>query len=148
MDSSLNISSETINLSKYLLENKDSLDLVLNNLNKLSDKSKSFFKDSLTKDDRIDNQLLEINQFQTHGYAWFETYRIGLRETLNWFTRLDKNNEAKEIDASITLFAFAEYLTQISNGIMMSQSEIVRPKDLGLDQNDFLFMKEESVKIS
>ena len=59
---------------------------------------------------------------------------------------MDKNNEAKEIDASITLFAFAEYLTQISNGIMMSQSEMVRPKDLGLEQNDFLFMQEESVK--
>ncbi len=146
MDSSLNISSETINLNKYLLENKDCLDLIISNLNKLSDKSKSFFKDSLTKDGRIDNQLLEINQFQTHGYAWFETYRIGLRETLNWFTRLEKNNEAKEIDASITLFAFAEYLTQISNGIMMSQSEMVRPKDLGLEQNDFLFMQEESVK--
>ena len=82
MDSSLNISSETINLNKYLLENKDSLDLIISNLNKLSDKSKSFFKDSLTKDGRIDNQLLEINQFQTHGYAWFETYRIGLEKLL------------------------------------------------------------------
>ncbi len=146
MDSSVNITSETINFNKYLLENKDSLDAILSNLEILSNKSKRFFKESMTKDSRIDNHLLEINQFQTHGFAWFETYRIGLRETLNWFMRLQENNLAKEIDASITLFAFAEYLTQMSNGIMMSQSEVVRPVDLGLEQKDFEFMNEVSIK--
>ena len=46
MDSSLNITSESINLNKYLLENKDSLDLVLRNLEKLSNKSNIFLKKS------------------------------------------------------------------------------------------------------
>ena len=102
-------------------------------------------KSTLTKDDRIDNQLLELNQFQTHGFAWFETYRIGLRETYNWYSRLTQENKDSEIDASITIFAFAEYLTQMSNGIMMSQSEIIRPRDLGLKDNDFNFLKDNEI---
>ena len=40
---------------------------------------------------------------------------------------------------------FSEYLMQIKNGIMMSQSEIIRPEDLGLASEDFGFFNEENV---
>ncbi len=146
MDSSVNINSEIISFKKYLLSNTDILKDILNNLEKISCKSREAFKAVLTKDNRIDNQLLELNQSKTHGFAWFDTYRIGLRETLNWFTRLHDDEKSSEIDAAVTLFAFAEYLTQMRNGIMMSQSEIVRPSDLHLDETDFAFMNDESVK--
>ncbi len=146
MDSSLNLNSEIINFKEYLGSKKDILQQILRDLENLSDKSKSYLKTQLTKGDRIDNQLLEIHQFQTHGFAWFETYRIGLRETLNWFSRLAEEGKASEIDASITIFAFAEYLTQMRNGIMMSQSEIIRPNDLGLEDSDFNFLNEKDVK--
>ena len=146
MDSSININSEIISFKKYLLSNTVILNDILNKLEKISCKSKEAFKTALTKDNRIDNQLLELNQSKTHGFAWFDTYRIGLRETLNWFIRLNDENKSSEIDASITLFAFAEYLTQMRNGIMMSQSEIVRPSDLHLDEIDFEFMNDEPVK--
>ena len=146
MDSSLNLNSEIINFKEYLGSKKDILQQILSDLENLSDKSKSYLKSQLTKGDRIDNQLLEIHQFQTHGFAWFETYRIGLRETLNWFSRLAEEGKASEIDASITIFAFAEYLTQMRNGIMMSQSEIIRPNDLGLEDSDFNFLNEKDVK--
>ena len=119
MDSSLNLNSEIINFKEYLGSKKDILQQILRDLENLSDKSKSYLKSQLTKGDRIDNQLLEIHQFQTHGFAWFETYRIGLRETLNWFSRLAEEGKASEIDASITIFAFSEYLLQMKNGIMM-----------------------------
>ena len=146
MDSSVNINSETINFKEYLIANKDVLKNILDHLETVAAKSKNFLKSSLTKDSRIDNQLLEINQFQTHGFAWFETYRIGLRETLGWFNRLDDNGKASEIDASITLLAFGEYLTQMKSGIMMSQSEIIRPTDLGLEEKDFDFINDDAVK--
>ncbi len=74
MDSSVNINSETINFKKYLTANKDVLASILNHLEVVSNKAKDHLKSSLTKDDRIDNQLMEINQLQTHGFAWFETY--------------------------------------------------------------------------
>ncbi len=146
MDSSANINSEIINFRQYVDSNSNALKSILNKLEILSNKSKDFLKSALTKDSRIDNQLLEINQFQTHGFAWFETYRIGLRETFNWYTRLASDDKASEIDASITLFAFAEYITQMSNGIMMSQSEIIRPKDLGLESSDFNFLNDKEIK--
>ena len=146
MDSSVNINSEIINFKEYLSGNTDHFISILNSLENISLKAKDFLKSSLTKNDRIDNQLLEINQFQTHGFAWFETYRIGLRETFNWYKRLDESSKASEVDASVTLFAFAEYLTQMKNGIMMSQSEIVRPSDLGLTDLDFNFMDNATIK--
>ena len=146
MDSSVNINSEIISFKKYLLSNTLTLKEILEKLETISSKSRESFKSALTKDNRIDNQLLELNQSKTHGFAWFDTYRIGLRETLNWFVRLNDNDKSSEIDAAVTLFAFAEYLTQMRNGIMMSQSEMVRPSDLHLDETDFEFMNDESVK--
>ncbi len=146
MDSSVNINSEIINFKQYLLSNTDILKEILSKLEHVSTKSRESFKSALTKDNRIDNQLLEINQSKTHGFAWFDTYRIGLRETLNWFIRLNNDNKSSEIDAAVTLFAFAEYLMQMRNGIMMSQSEIVRPSDLHLDETDFEFMNDDSVR--
>ena len=146
MDSSVNINSETISFKKYLLSNTFVLKDILNKLETISSKSREAFKAALTKDNRIDNQLLELNQSKTHGFAWFDTYRIGLRETLNWFIRLNDDDKSSEIDAAVTLFAFAEYLNQMKNGIMMSQSEMVRPSDLHLDETDFEFMNDELVK--
>ena len=146
MDSSVNINSEILNFKQYISSNKDVFTKILKELEGVSEKTKDFLKSTLTKNDRIDNQLLELNQFQTHGFAWFETYRIGLRETYNWYSRLSQENKDSEIDASITIFAFAEYLTQMGNGIMMSQSEIIRPHDLGLNDNDFNFLKDNEIK--
>ncbi len=143
MDSSVNINSDVINYKKYLIANQSTFKGILDNLEELAKKANNSLKSNLLKDGRIDNQLLELYQFQTHGFAWFETYRIGLRETFNWFVRLNEDDKASEIDASIAIFAFAEYLTQMKNGIMMSQSEIIRPRDLGLEDKDFNFMNND-----
>ena len=143
MDTSLNISTDQkfdYN-SNQLIETYGNL---VDELKVLSKKSKTFLKNSVVKDDRIDNQLLEKFQFQSHGLAWFETYVISLRETLNWYKTLCEKNKESEIDKHILQFAFSEYLMQIKNGIMMSQSEIIRPDFLGLDSSDFSFI--DSVK--
>ncbi len=145
MDSSANINSDVINFKQFLLANKSLYADILQKLETISNKANNHLKSLLTKDNRIDNNLLEVNQFQTHGYAWFETYRIGLRETLNWFINLSESGQASEIDASITIFAFSEYLLQMKNGIMMSQSEIIRPNDLGINDEDFKFIEDPSI---
>mgnify|MGYP001169311863 FL=1 len=81
MDSSSNINSEIVNFKQYIVSNKESFNKILSSIEKISEKSKIYLKSVLTKDERIDNNLLELYQFQTHGYAWFETYKISLRET-------------------------------------------------------------------
>ena len=143
MDTSLNISTDQkFNYnSNELIETYSNL---VDELKVLSKKSKTFLKNSVVKDDRIDNHLLEKFQFQSHGLAWFETYVISLRETLNWYKTLCEKNKDSEIDKHILQFAFSEYLMQIKNGIMMSQSEIIRPDFLGLESSDFSFI--DSVK--
>jgi (2S)-methylsuccinyl-CoA dehydrogenase len=146
MDSSANTNANIVNFKQYLVGNLKLLESTLENLEQVSQKAKENLKKLVVKDGRIDNKLLEIYQFQTHGYAWFETYRIGLKETFNWFQRLNNQEKSSEIDSCITLFAFAEYLTQMRNGIMMSQSEITRQEDLGLNNKDFYFMDSNSLK--
>ncbi len=145
MDTSLNIAPDENKI--FLEDNKiiEDYSLITKELEKISLKSKNFLHKSVVKDDRIDNSLLEKFQFQSHGLAWFETYIISLRETLNWYKTLCEKKKQTDIDKSILQFAFSEYLTQLSQGIMMSQSEIIRPDFLGLDKTDFSFIESAEI---
>jgi (2S)-methylsuccinyl-CoA dehydrogenase len=145
MDSTANIESNSINIKSFVTEKIQIFELVLNELETISKKSKDYFVKVLTKNNRIDNNLLESYQFESHGYACFETYRIGLRETFNWFVRLRDSNKAAYIDYNILVYSFAEYLSQMRDGIMISQTEMVRPTDIGLNRDDFRFADEPEV---
>jgi len=143
MDSSNLIDKTEI---KSEIEDKiNTYDLILKKLEILSKKVSSFLKSSCVKEGRISSSLLEKVQYKSHGYAWFETYRISLRELLQWYKRLSETNKNSPLDALVLAGGFSEYLMQIKNGIMMSQSEIIRPEDLGLASEDFGFFNEENV---
>ena len=105
MDSTVNIESNHVNTKSFVNEKIKTFELVLSELEAISKKSKNYFVKTLTKDNRIDNALLENFQFESHGFAWFETYRIGLRETFNWLIRLKDSNKAAEIDYNILLYS-------------------------------------------
>ena len=142
MDSSNLIDKTEI---KSEVEDKiNSYDLILKKLEILSKKVSSILKSSCVKDGRVSSSLLEKVQYKSHGYAWFETYRISLRELLQWYKRLSSTNKNSPLDALVLAGGFSEYLMQIKNGIMMSQSEIIRPEDLGLTSEDFSFFNEEN----
>ncbi len=142
MDSSNLIDKTEI---KSEVEDKiNSYDLILKKLEILSKKVSSILKSSCVKDGRVSSSLLENVQYKSHGYAWFETYRISLRELLQWYKRLSSTNKNSPLDALVLAGGFSEYLMQIKNGIMMSQSEIIRPEDLGLTSEDFSFFNEEN----
>ncbi|MDH3968715.1 MAG: acyl-CoA dehydrogenase, partial [Rhodospirillales bacterium] len=82
---------------------------------------------------RVDPALLEREQFAAHGYAWLATYVMALEQILHWAERLEAAGSLRELDALILQAAFGEYLQQMTGGIALSQVEIVRPVDLGLD---------------
>ena len=145
MDSTVNIESNHVNIKSFVDERIKSFELILSELEAVSKKSKDYFAKTLTKNNRIDNALLENYQFESHGLAWFETYRIGLRETFNWFTRLKDSNKSAEIDYNILLYSFAEYVSQMRDGIMISQTEMVRLSDIGITKDDFKFADEPNV---
>ncbi|MCY3754169.1 MAG: acyl-CoA/acyl-ACP dehydrogenase [Alphaproteobacteria bacterium] len=82
---------------------------------------------------RTDPALLERDQFAAHGFAWIATYVAGLREMLGWAQRLEAADRLTELDRLVLQAAFGEYLAQLAGGIAVSQGEVVRPADLGLD---------------
>lgn len=146
MDSTSNIENNATNFKTFANQNSDLFKSVLYELEKISSKSKNYFVKALTKENRIDNKLLEHYQFESHGYAWFETYRIGLRETFNWYQSLNELEKSSDVDANILVYSFAEYITQMKSGIMISQTEMIRIEDLGLVDSDFDFMNRDEVK--
>ena len=145
MDSSLNNAIKIDDIQSYVDENLDLFSKVLNSLESVSGEAKSYLVEKTSKDGRIDNALLEKYQYEGHGFAWFETYRISLRETLNWYKSLKDMNKSSKIESGILIFAFSEYLTQMRNGIMMSQTEVVRPSILGISHESFSFYESPDV---
>jgi (2S)-methylsuccinyl-CoA dehydrogenase len=82
---------------------------------------------------RIDNAALEREQFAAHGLAWYATYATALRQMLEWGERLEASGRFAERERLILQAAFGEYLAQMSGGLAMSQGEIARPADLGVE---------------
>ncbi|MBA3325059.1 MAG: acyl-CoA dehydrogenase family protein [Rhodobacteraceae bacterium] len=85
---------------------------------------------------RVSNQALEADQTAAHALAWIATYVESLRELRAWAGRLDDEGRFGEIEALILQVGFGEYLAQLSGGIPMSQNEIVRPRDVGLTEDE------------
>lgn len=82
---------------------------------------------------KIDPTSLETEQVAAHGLAWLATYVEALRQMQSWSLALSAQGKLGEMEALILQIAFGEYLCQIRGGIPMSQGEIARPADLGLD---------------
>ena len=81
---------------------------------------------------RLDPALLDRQQRAAHGLAWLQVYVRALHEMQGWAQRLDAAGRLGERETLLLEAAFAEYLDRIEGGIPLSQTEIVRPRDLGL----------------
>jgi (2S)-methylsuccinyl-CoA dehydrogenase len=85
---------------------------------------------------KVDAARLDRHQFAAHGLAWLATYVEALRQTRLWAGRLEDAGELREVERLMLQAAFGEYLAQMAGGIALSQTEIVRPRDLGLGDDD------------
>jgi (2S)-methylsuccinyl-CoA dehydrogenase len=102
----------------------------------LLDTAKERLRAEVTEDGRVSGRLVEANQTAAHGLAWLATYVEALRQMQNWAERLQAEGKFGEVEQLIQQIAFGEYLWQIYGGIPMSQTEILRPQDIGLTQED------------
>ncbi len=84
---------------------------------------------------KLQPALLDANQFALHGFAWQSTYVEALRRTLHWARALHDDGRFSPLEAAILRVGFAEYLGQLGGGIPMSQTELVRPGDLGVPRD-------------
>ncbi len=76
--------------------------------------------------------LLDVHQYALHGFAWQATYVEALRCMLHWARTLDGAGRLTPLELAMLRLGFAEYLGQLGGGIAMSQTEVVRPADLGM----------------
>ncbi len=81
---------------------------------------------------KVSAEALELHQTAAHGLAWLATYEEALRQMQGWAERLAAEDRLGEIEQLIHQIAFGEYLAQIHGGIPMSQTEMLRPAELGL----------------
>jgi len=82
---------------------------------------------------KISTAAMEQHQFAAHALSWLATYTESLRQLQAWAGRLEEAGTFGEMEALILQIGFGEYLAQIAGGIPMSQGEIARLSDLGLE---------------
>ena len=88
---------------------------------------------ALAPDGALSRELLDREQRAAHALAWFATTVEALRQTLRWARRLEREKRLGDIETLILQAAFGEYLAQLAGGVPMSQNEIARPRDVGLE---------------
>jgi (2S)-methylsuccinyl-CoA dehydrogenase len=89
-------------------------------------------RERVVMDGRAAPRLLDREQRATHGLAWFATYVEAVRQLTAYAERLSDAGQMSELEELIVRIGLGEYLAQMLGGIPISQSEIVRPSDLGL----------------
>jgi (2S)-methylsuccinyl-CoA dehydrogenase len=82
---------------------------------------------------RPDARLMEREQRAAHGLAWFATYAQALRQLARYADAMASAGRLGEIETLLVRIGAGECLAQMAGGIPMSQGELVRPSDLGLD---------------
>jgi (2S)-methylsuccinyl-CoA dehydrogenase len=87
----------------------------------------------VTRDGRVAPRLLDREQRAAHGLAWLATYVDAIRQLGAYAERLMEADHFGEVEDHIVRIGAGEYLAQILGGIPMSQGEIVRLSDLGLN---------------
>lgn len=124
------------NTNDALLENLPNLcTQALTEVADLLVEAENHVKSATVINNRIDQALLEKHQYMAHGLAWFTTYYNGLSSLVKWNDTLDNSGVSSKLSKLILQIGFAEYLKQIYTGIAMSQGEIIRLEDLGVQIN-------------
>jgi (2S)-methylsuccinyl-CoA dehydrogenase len=90
-------------------------------------------KPRVTADGKLDRAALDREQHIVHGLAWVATYAETLREVAGWARDLSMAGKLGTVDRSLALHLAAEYSAQLAGGLPMSQVEIIRPVDFGID---------------
>ena len=82
---------------------------------------------------KVSGAALDANQRAAHGLAWLATYVESLRQMKAWAERLEAAGQFGEMEALLLQIGAGEYLAQMQGGIPMTQGEILRLRDIGVD---------------
>lgn len=93
-----------------------------------SEAARSAAADLVTQDGRVSGARADAEQRALHGYAWVATTIEAMSSTLEWAS----SAEAGSNEGCVAQIVFGEYLSQLVGGLPMSQNEMARPADLGI----------------
>ena len=85
---------------------------------------------------KIDASALEREQRAAHGLAWIATYVEALVQIASYARRMDGEGRFGEMESLLVQIGAAEYLSQLSGGVTMSQGETARLDELGVKESD------------
>jgi (2S)-methylsuccinyl-CoA dehydrogenase len=99
----------------------------------LFDRAREALRGMVTVGGKVSAAALVEHQFAAHSLSWLATYVESLRQMRAWAGRLAEAGTFGEMEGLLLQIAFGEYLSQIRGGISMSQGEVARLADLGVD---------------
>lgn len=97
------------------------------------------------EDGRLDRKLLDASQHRIHGLAWFASYAAIFEEVARWSARLTAEQEFGETEALLAQLLFSEYAAQFRSGIAMTQSEVIRPRQLTTDPATLALLDDDAI---
>jgi (2S)-methylsuccinyl-CoA dehydrogenase len=104
----------------------------------LRDRAVEAVGDKVAKGGTIDGAAFEREQRAAHGLAWVATYAAAVEQLASYAKRMDGEGRFGEMERLLAAIGAGEYLAQLFGGVMMSQGEIVRLHELGVDENDLI----------
>ncbi|PHP65569.1 acyl-CoA dehydrogenase [Zhengella mangrovi] len=87
----------------------------------------------VVRDGRVDRKLADREQRALHGLAWISSQAEAVRQAATWAARLAAEGKLTETTQLALGIGIAEYVDQLTSGVPMSQSEIFRPSEIGLE---------------
>ena len=134
-------------MTSTVLENlEDLISKSVDVSNKLLTDIIAHVRNKVVVSERVSSELLDNYQFEAHGVAWIATYVESLRQMSLWSKLAKEENKFDSVEKLILQIGFGEYLSQLKNGIPMSQTEFIRLHDIGLSTeiiNKFLIPEVE-----
>ncbi len=88
----------------------------------------------VTEGGKVSAGAIEREQHAAHGYAWLATYVESIRQLAAYSGRMIEAGRFGELEELLVRVGAGEYLAQIFGGIPMSQGEMLRLADLGLNE--------------
>lgn len=95
--------------------------------------ARAILREKVSAGERISNAALEGEQHAAHTLSWVATYAECLRQMADWAARLTADGKFGEMEKLILQIGAGEYLAQLRGGLIMSQGEIARLTDIGVD---------------
>jgi (2S)-methylsuccinyl-CoA dehydrogenase len=82
---------------------------------------------------KLDRKAADVEQHIVHGLGWVATYAETLKEVASWAEALEAQGKYGETEQLLAKLLVAEYSAQLAGGLPMTQVEIIRPADFGID---------------